>query len=108
MKRPHSKKSGQLKEIALERINELFSQAEKVFRKSPDLADRYVELARKIGMKYKVTMPRQHKRRFCKHCYTYLVPGANCRVRLTGQKVVYFCHKCRNYMRFPYSPAKTK
>ena len=71
MKRPHSKKSGQLKEIALERINELFSQAEKVFRKSPDLADRYVELARKIGMKYKTRIPPELKRQFCKHCYCY-------------------------------------
>ena len=106
MKRPYRKKLSQFKEIALERINELFVQADKVFKKSHKLANRYVELARKIGMKYKVSMPREHKRRFCKYCYCFLVPGDNCRVRLTGQKVVYYCQNCRKYMRFPYKTQK--
>ena len=77
----HKKKL--FKQIAAERINELFRQADIRFKSNPALSDRYVEIARKIAMKYKVRIPRELKRRFCKHCHKYIVPGANCRVRLT-------------------------
>jgi len=90
------------KQIAAERIKVLFEEAKKAFRKDSKLSDRYVHLARKIAMKYKVKVPRELKRKFCKHCYCYLVPGSNCRVRLQGKKVVYYCLKCKKFMRFPY------
>ena len=89
------------RKIAKKRIAELFEQADKAYDDSIDRADRYVEIARKIGMKYNVRIPGELQKKFCKHCYCYLRPGDNCRVRTTGQKVVYFCRKCKNYMRFP-------
>ena len=100
MKQKYRKKPALHKKIALERIHELFKQAELRFKEYPGLSDRYVELARKIGMKYKVRIPKELKRRFCKHCYKYLMPGNNCRVRITQSKVVYYCMNCRKYMRF--------
>ncbi len=102
MKQPHNKKSDFLKEIANERILKLFEQAELRFKEDSKLSDRYVEIARKISMKYKVKIPRELKRRFCKHCHKYLVPSVNCRVRLTQKKVVYYCLNCKRFMRFPY------
>jgi ribonuclease P protein subunit RPR2 len=101
-KRKYSAKPLNQVKIAKERINELFKQAEEAFDKDEKLADRYVELARKISMKYKVRIPSALKKRFCKHCYCYLVPGKNCRVRTHEGKVVYYCLKCKKYMRFPY------
>ena len=98
-KRKSLKKS---KKAALESISELFLKAHDSFRQSPELANKYVKLARKVGMKNKVKMPRELKRRYCKHCNSYLMPSVNCRVRLTGQKVVYYCLSCKKYMRFPY------
>ncbi|MFH2020989.1 MAG: ribonuclease P protein component 4 [archaeon] len=86
--------------IASERIDELFRQAEIKFKEEPKLSDRYVELARKISMKCKVKIPRELKRRFCKNCHKFLVPGANLRVRIQGKKVVYHCNSCNNYMRY--------
>jgi ribonuclease P protein subunit RPR2 len=59
-------------------------------------------LARKISMKLNVRIPPVFKRRFCKHCYHYLQPGVNVRVRTKEGKVVYYCLDCRKYMRFPY------
>ena len=88
--------------IALERIRTLFLEAEKRFSKEPDLANRYVELARKIAMKCRIRIPAELRRRFCKNCHAYLKPGVNLRVRLQGSKVVYQCLKCKEYMRFPY------
>lgn len=88
-------------EIALERISQLFSQAEKKFPKDKILANRYVTLARKIAMKVKVKIPVPLKRRFCKHCYKYLQAGVNARVRTRNGKVVISCLECKKFMRIP-------
>jgi ribonuclease P protein subunit RPR2 len=100
MKQRHQKKSTILKSIASERIIELFKQADLRFDEDHALSDRYVELARKIAMRYKVKIPKELKRRFCKSCHSFLVHGKNCRVRLNSGKVVYFCMICKNFMRF--------
>jgi len=91
------------KEIARQRIKKLFSEAEKIFPKDKELANKYVKLARKIAMKFNLRMPRGYKRRFCKHCYSYLVPGKNLRVRTRDEKSVYYCLECKKFMRFPLS-----
>ncbi|MEM4244651.1 MAG: ribonuclease P protein component 4 [Candidatus Nanoarchaeia archaeon] len=89
------------KQIAKERIQKLFQEAEKEFAKHPERANRYVELARKIAMKMKIRMT-EYRTKFCKHCYIYLKPGVNCRVRIKNKKVVYYCLSCKRYMKFPY------
>ena len=109
MKKKYKKKKENEKLIAVERIRELFKQADKVFNKNPKLSNRYVQLARKISMKIKVRIPSPLKKRFCKHCYSYLKSGKNVRVRLQqGRqgKVVYKCLNCNKYMRFPYKTKK--
>ena len=88
------------KKIALNRIKILFKEAEKTFKKDQKLANRYVELARKISMKTKTRVPSNLKRKFCKHCYKFLMPGVNCRVRSTKHRIVYYCFDCKKYMRF--------
>ena len=102
VKRKHSRKPEKERKIALERIDSLFMSAETSFRKDPGLSNRYVALARKIAMKLKVRIRPGLKRRFCKHCYRYLVPGKNLRVRTTEGHVTYYCLECRKFMRFPY------
>ena len=102
MKGKYREKSREQKEIARERINALFRQAKEVFKEKPELADRYVFLARKIAMRYKLRIPFELKRRFCKHCYKYLVSGRNCRIRVQRGKIVYYCLKCKRFMRVPY------
>ncbi len=92
-------------QIAKERIEILFKQAEKEFNKHPELSNRYVELARKISMKLTVPIPFHLKRRFCKKCKKYLVYGKNARHRINSEKkyVLITCLKCNNKMRFPYT-----
>ena len=106
MKRKYQKKPEKQKQIAKERIEILFKEAKEAFKEDPRLADRYVSLARKIAMKYKVRIKPELKRRFCKHCYKFLVPGANCRVRMHDNKVVYCCSSCKKFMRFPHNEKK--
>jgi len=105
MKKYSEKSSGQ-KRIALERIETLFNEASAVFKKDRKLADRYVELARKIAMKHKVRIPSRLQKQFCKHCHKFLMPNVNCRVRLKEGKVVYYCLECKKFMRFPYIKEK--
>ena len=99
MKQRYSK--GPQRELARERIRILFQQAEKEFSMDKALAHRDVILARKIAMKLKVKIPSEFKRRFCKHCYRYLQPGVNSRVRTRAGKVVISCLECKKFMRIP-------
>ncbi len=92
--------------IAKHRIRKLFSEADEIFPKNPKLADRYVELARKIGMKINLRLPKRLKRKFCKHCYYYLKPGVNSRVRIHKHRVIIYCLNCKKYTRIPIKPKK--
>ncbi len=84
-----------LKEIALERIKILFREA----KLNPEKANRYVELARKIGMKVNLSIPKEYKRKYCKHCNNYFILG-NYRVRTRNKMIVYYCLNCKKYMKF--------
>ena len=89
--------------IALERMVVLFRLAEKeaLLGHAPR-ARRYVDLARRIGMRYNVRVPPEFKRRFCKACRTYFVPGVNARVRVGRGRVVVTCLGCGAVQRLPY------
>jgi ribonuclease P protein subunit RPR2 len=90
------------KSIAENRIKRLFALAERyALDDRLDLADRYVFLARKISMRYLVPVPREFKRRFCKHCYCYLLPDVTCRVRIHRNRIIVYCHGCKKFMRMP-------
>jgi len=88
------------KKLAKVEILELFKEAKEVFKKSRASADKCVAKARRLSMKYKLRIPRELKRRFCKHCYGFLVPGVNCRVRTQKGRVIYYCLNCKKFMRF--------
>ena len=94
------------KDIAKKRINELFVQASKIFKEDKKLAHRYVALARKLSMKARVRMPKELKRRFCKHCYKYLVSGTNARIRTNNGKVIISCLECKKFTRIPITKPK--
>jgi len=88
------------KKLAKAEMIELFKEAGEAFKKSPAVANKCVAKARKLAMKYKLRMSRVLKRRFCKHCYRFLVPGVNCRVRTQKGRVIYYCLNCKKFMRF--------
>jgi ribonuclease P protein subunit RPR2 len=98
-KRAYKPKPKKVINAARERINELFKQAE--LSGSKKYANRYVEIARKISMKNKVKMPSELKKRFCKHCKSYLRHGRNVRVRINEKGTIYTCLECKKQMRFP-------
>ena len=87
------------KKIARERISILFKEADKIFKENPERANRYVEKARKLGMKANISMG-WWRRKYCKHCYSYWKVGDNVRIRIARGKVVYYCKVCKKYVRF--------
>lgn len=87
--------------IAGDRIKILFKKAGESFKSNPERSHRYVELARKISMKTKTKIPASLKKKSCKHCNKFLMPGFNCRVRTRDKKLIYYCMECKKYSKMP-------
>ena len=101
------RKKSEERKIASERINVLFSLAEKyALQGKQQRANRYVQLAWKIGMRYNVQIPSNLKRRYCRRCHTYLRPGVNSRIRLTGDRITLSCENCGRQYRYPFLKEK--
>ena len=86
------------KEIATQRILILFENAVSNASKNPRLAERQAQIARKISMRFKIKMPWQIRRSFCKKCKKFIVPTISSKVRVgrTSVKSIritcYFCN----------------
>ena len=93
-----------IKKMALQRTQKLFCLAQEVVYDDSQLAQRYVEIARKIAMKVRLRLPREYKRMICKHCKNFILPGENSRVRIQSRRephVVITCFNCGGHMRIP-------
>ncbi len=94
---------------ALNRIDILFEEAKKaVQRREIERAHRYVDLARKIGMRHNVPLPSKYKRRVCENCHSYLYPGKTCKTRLRKGQLVSSCLECGTINRYGYEKEKEK
>lgn len=92
------------RDIARERVEILFNLAKKTVKRDPKLTRRYLELAKGVGMRSQVKIPKEYKLLICKGCGTLLVPGFNCRVRTRaegGTKVIITCLDCGVQKRYP-------
>ena len=85
----------------LDEVIELIKNAKALLKKDKRKSTLFVKKARRLAMRHKIKLPRAIKRQFCKHCYSYLMPGENCRIRTRNKTLVYYCLDCRKYMRFP-------
>lgn len=89
--------------IARERVKILFDLAKKNLSKKPERSRRYVELARKIGMRYNVRFSKKMKESFCKKCNVILVPRKNMRVKADRKNklLIISCAACNYSYRKP-------
>ena len=92
----------QQQKLALAEIIAILSKAADVFGTKPELAHKYAKKSRRIALKYKLKLPSSLKRRICKNCFSFLVPGKNLRARTTRGHVTYYCLECKKFMRFGY------
>jgi ribonuclease P protein subunit RPR2 len=101
MARRSAKPSWQIK-IAKERIAILFEEAAKMVKKDRALANRYVELARKIGMRYNISLQREFRSKICRKCKKYLYPGITAQQRVEKGFIKVKCLSCGKINRYPY------
>ena len=95
------------KKIAKERIKILFEMMESMKHEDYELARRYVELARRIAMKYRLKMPKKYKLLFCKKCL-YPYKEGRFRVRIRKSRVIITCLNCGHERRIPIRPRRKK
>lgn len=91
--------------IALQRAERLLALAEERFSgdtSDRELSHRYAGLARRIAMRTRTRLPSGMRRRICQGCHHFLVPGKNCRIRLTNSKLTLTCLDCGRVSRHPY------
>jgi len=92
------------KRIAMQRIRTLFHLARETVQEDPALAQRYVDIARKVAMAAKVRLPKEYRSQVCRHCKSFILPGVNCRVRIKQRRephMVITCLNCGKQMRIP-------
>jgi len=100
-RRRSSKPDWQVK-IARERITLLFEEAERRVRDAPELSKRYVQLARKIGMRYNVRLPKHLKRQYCNYCYAFLKPGLTSKQFTKNGRIAITCLSCNKTRKTPF------
>lgn len=88
--------------IAKERIAILFDEAAKIVQSNSKLANRYVALARKIGMRYNVRLPSELKKHVCKGCDAYLAPGVTAKYSTKSGILRIACNSCKKINRYPF------
>lgn len=96
----YKKNRSKYTKIAEQRISQLINEAEKNYSKHPERSHRYTDLIHKLKLKYKVKLTPEIKRRLCKKCHKFMVPGKNCRIRIHNSRLVYTCAECGNVRRF--------
>jgi ribonuclease P protein subunit RPR2 len=100
---------GASKHIAMQRIKTLFGLAKKTVHEDQALAQRYVEIARKIAMAASVRLPKEYRLQVCRSCKSFILPGVNCRVRIKQRRephLVITCLNCGKHMRIPLREKK--
>jgi len=90
------------KQIAQQRIDIIFKQADLIGKTDPTLATEYIKIAQKIAMAARIPIPQKYKQRVCKHCKTLLITGYNNRVRIQQKRephIVVTCLNCGYHLR---------
>jgi ribonuclease P protein subunit RPR2 len=91
--------------IAHARIDDLFAlAAREAVGDRPELASRYVALARKVGTRYNVRLLPEYRELYCRGCSTYWVEGRTVRTRLRSGRRVRRCLACGRERRTIFRP----
>ena len=96
------------RQIALQRIQTLFHLAREKIREEPELAQRYVAIARRIAMRTKLRLPTEYRRMVCRHCKSFIYPDVNCRVRVQQRREPHMAITCQICGKTARIPLKSK
>ena len=92
-----------VQQAAKERIETLYAQAFAKARAGDlELARRYLVLAKRIGMRYTIRIPRHLKRQTCDSCFSPLLPNRTARYRNRSGRTIVTCLACGAIKRYPF------
>ncbi len=95
-------------EIARERVGKLFDMAEEAAADGDlERADRYVEMAWNIKLKFRLKLTDYQKRLFCRKCLRFLAAGKTGRYRTEDGKLAVTCLSCGETRRYPLKGQRT-
>ena len=83
-------------EIGKERIRVLMelAEVESIKNKNPQRAQRYVTLARNLGMRYNIRISDRYRNRYCRTCNSFLGITNTMRTRCQRGKITITCKNC--------------
>jgi ribonuclease P protein subunit RPR2 len=90
------------RKMAASRIEILMQKAEEAYPKDKAMAHRYAAIAKRLLTRHNAKFPAEWKRRVCKKCGKFLVPGDNCRVRTHKSRITITCLECEATVRIPF------
>lgn len=93
------------KKIASERIKELLTLSE-LCQDDEVLVANSIKTAVAISKRHKIRIPQNYKRKYCKKCFNFFIPGKTTRVRTGKGKITITCLKCGHIKRIPYTKEK--
>lgn len=99
------RKRREMRDLASQRIQILLQLAEKTAPLDIELAHRYADLARRLALRARIRLSREHKARICRKCGAYLLSGKTARVRLSPGRsphVTITCLRCGHRRRIPF------
>ena len=94
------------KKVAKVRVRRMLDLAKRTVKEDEALAQRYADMARRIGMKTNVRIPEEYRPMLCRKCKRFIYPGLSCRVRIRQRRephVAITCLYCGGVMRRPLS-----
>ena len=90
--------------MARQHVRRLFQLARGTIHEDEALAQRYVEIARRVAMASRVRIPKEYGRQLCRSCKKLILPGVNCHVRIQPRRethLVITCGYCGAHLRIP-------
>jgi RNase P subunit RPR2 len=105
MQRKRQQQVDEMQQLALVRIQYLFSEAFRIYPINPLLSNRYIEFARRLAMATRTSLPPYLKRYICHGCKRLLVTGQNMHIRIRNRRhygtyLAVTCLDCRHIARY--------
>lgn len=90
------------RKVARDRLDALLAFARKeALGPEPERADRALFIARKLGRRFQMSLPKHSKHLACKGCGTFQVPGRTSRIRFQKGRRIHTCLSCGRVHRRP-------
>jgi ribonuclease P protein subunit RPR2 len=83
-------------------LEALLALADERTPRDQTVARQAVKDAFKLSQTLRLRIPREEKRKLCKHCYTYLKPGVTSSTRIAKGRIIITCLNCKHVKRLQY------